>query len=270
MDGPLGETILECYNCGCRNVFLLGFIPAKADSVVVLLCRQPCAAQTSLKDMNWDQTQWQPLINDRSFLPWLVKIPTEQEQLRVRQITAAQINKLEEMWKEDPAKTVEDLDKPGIDEDPQAVMLRYEDAYQYQNVFAPLVKMEADYDRKLKESQSQDNIVIRWDRGLNKRWIAYFALPKQDGEMRIMQGDELRLRYSGDLRKPWTDEGHVIKIPNSFGEEVGLELKGMSDVPTECTRNFTVDFVWKPTSFDRMLASLKVCYCCHTLDTCKI
>ena len=53
-----------------------------------------------------------------------------QEQLRVRQITAAQINKLEELWKEDPAKTVEDLDKPGVDEDPQAVMLRYEDAYQ--------------------------------------------------------------------------------------------------------------------------------------------
>ena len=57
--------------------------------------------------------------------------------------------------------------------------------------------MEADYDRKLKESQSQDNITVRWDRGLNKRWIAYFALPKQDGEMRIMQGDELRLRYCG-------------------------------------------------------------------------
>ena len=67
--------------------------------------------------------------------------------------------------------------------------------------------------------------------------------------------------FPGDLRKPWTDEGHVIKIPNSFGEEVGLELKGMSDVPTECTRNFTVDFVWKPTSFDRMLASLKVFIC---------
>jgi regulator of nonsense transcripts 1 len=39
---PLGETTLECYNCGCRNVFLLGFIPAKSDSVVVLLCREPC------------------------------------------------------------------------------------------------------------------------------------------------------------------------------------------------------------------------------------
>lgn len=31
--------------------------------------------------------------------------------------------------------------------------IRYEDAYQYQNIFGPLVKMEADYDKKLKESQ---------------------------------------------------------------------------------------------------------------------
>ena len=30
---------------------------------------------------------------------------------------------------------------------------RYEDAYQYQNIFGPLVKLEADYDKKLKESQ---------------------------------------------------------------------------------------------------------------------
>jgi len=99
-DGPLGETILECYSCGVRNVFVLGFIPAKADSVVVLLCRQPCAAQNSLKDMNWDQEQWKPLIADRCFLPWLVKQPSEQGQLRARQISAAQINKLEELWKD--------------------------------------------------------------------------------------------------------------------------------------------------------------------------
>ena len=39
MNGPLGETVLECYSCGVKNVFVLGFIPAKADSVVVLLCR---------------------------------------------------------------------------------------------------------------------------------------------------------------------------------------------------------------------------------------
>lgn len=33
------------------------------------------------------------------------------------------------------------------------MLLRYEDAYQYQNIFGPLVKLEADYDKKLKESQ---------------------------------------------------------------------------------------------------------------------
>ena len=27
------------YNCGSKNVFMLGFIPAKSDTVVVLLCR---------------------------------------------------------------------------------------------------------------------------------------------------------------------------------------------------------------------------------------
>ena len=28
-------------------------------------------------------------------------------------------------------------------------------------------------------------------------------------------GDELRLRYRGELRSSWEDVGHVIKIPNS-------------------------------------------------------
>eukprot|EP01119_Soliformovum_irregulare_P022466 TRINITY_DN7692_c0_g1_i2.p1 TRINITY_DN7692_c0_g1~~TRINITY_DN7692_c0_g1_i2.p1 ORF type:complete len:289 (+),score=29.66 TRINITY_DN7692_c0_g1_i2:20-886(+) len=106
-DSPLGETILECYNCGCRNAFLLGFIPAKAESVVVLLCREPCAnASGGLKDMNWDLKLWQPLIEDRCFLPWLVKIPSEQEQLRARQISAQQINKLEELWKSAPLVSI--------------------------------------------------------------------------------------------------------------------------------------------------------------------
>ncbi|ORY31278.1 RNA helicase-domain-containing protein [Naematelia encephala] len=38
-ESALGETIPECYNCGSKNVFMLGFIPAKSDTVVVLLCR---------------------------------------------------------------------------------------------------------------------------------------------------------------------------------------------------------------------------------------
>ena len=54
-----------------------------------------------------------------------MKIPLEQEQLRSRQISAQQINKMEELWKENPDAAWEDLEKPGVDEEPQQVLLRY-------------------------------------------------------------------------------------------------------------------------------------------------
>ncbi|KAI8333228.1 RNA helicase-domain-containing protein, partial [Blakeslea trispora] len=257
-ESPLGDTVLECYNCGCRNVFLLGFIPAKSDTVVVLICRQPCAAVPSSKDMTWDTTQWMPLIDDRCFLTWLVKIPTDQEQLRARQISSAQINKLEELWKENGEATLEDLEKPGIDDEPHPVLLRYEDAYQYQNIFGPLVMMEADYDKKLKESQTCDDIVVRWDVGLNQKNIAWFYFPKLEmGEIKLAVGDELCLRYRGELHEPWSATGHVIKIPNNVSDEIALELTRTNKAPSDCTHNFSVDFVWKSTSFDRMQSAMK-------------
>lgn len=73
---------------------------------------------------------------------------------------------------------MEDLEKPGVDTEPESVLLRYEDAYQYQRIFQPLVKLEAEYDRKMKESQTQENVTIRWDVGLNKKRLALCQLPK--------------------------------------------------------------------------------------------
>jgi len=73
-------------------------------------------------------TQWQPLIEDKSFLSWLVKTPTDQETVRARHITSQQIVKLEDVWKDNPESTVEDLDRADVDEDPTPVLLRYDDA----------------------------------------------------------------------------------------------------------------------------------------------
>ena len=263
---PLGDTTLECYNCGTKNVFLLGFIPAKSDTVVVLLCRQPCANMGgSGKDMNWDTSKWQPLIEDRSFLPWLVNSPSDQEQMRARHLSPQVIARLEEMWKENAEATIQDLEKGlnagTLDDEPNPVLLRYDDAYQYQNVFGPLVKIEADYDRKLKEAQSQDNLIVRWDFGLNNKHLASFVLPKLElGDVKLAVGDEMRLRYTGELRPHWEGVGYVIKIPNNQSDEVTIELRSRGDhksVPTECTHNFTADYVWKATSFDRMQLAMK-------------
>src|SRR5690606_13541752 len=202
------------------------------------------------------------LIEDRSFLPWLVSEPSEQEQMRARHLSPQQIGKLEELWKENASATVEDLEKAAnIDDEPAPVLLRYEDAYQYQNVFGPLVKIEADYDKKLKESQSQDGLIVHWDIGLNNKHTASFILPKLElGDVKLAVGDEMRLRYNGELRPHWEGVGYVIKIPNNQSDEVTLELRRNANdksVPTECTHNFTADYVWKATSYDRMQAAMK-------------
>lgn len=261
-DGPLGETTLECYNCGSRNVFLLGFIPARLESVVLLLCREPCMSNHALKEANWDLSKWQPLIEDRAFLPWLVKGPAEKDQLRARPISASQINKLEELWKKSPDAQLEDLDKPGVDDEPTSVMLRYDDAYQYQHIFAPLVKMESDYDKKVKESQTQEGVTVRWDVGLNKKRIAFFQFTKEDNEARLVPGDELRLRHNTfrapgcDDQDGWSCVGHVSKI--TINEEVALELRGPQALgPWDLNQGFSVEFVWKSTSFDRMQSAMR-------------
>ncbi|KAI1362131.1 P-loop containing nucleoside triphosphate hydrolase protein [Xylaria arbuscula] len=258
----LGDTTLECYNCGTKNVFLLGFIPAKSDTVVVLLCRQPCASAPSNKDMSWDVSRWQPLIEDRAFLSWLVSAPSDAEQLRARHLTPPQIAKLEEMWKDDANATVADLEKAAsIDDDPLPVLLKYEDPYQYQNIFGPLVKMESDYDKKLKEAQSEDGLIVRWDVGLNYKHVASFTFPKlESGDVKLAVGDEMRLKYKGELRPPWEGVGYVIKIPNNQSDEVSLELRKTGNdktVPTECTHNFSADYVWKATSYDRMQVAMR-------------
>ncbi|POV96588.1 hypothetical protein PSHT_15050 [Puccinia striiformis] len=256
-DGPLGETTPECYNCGSKNVFTLGFIPAKSDTVVVLLCRQPCASTPSSKsDLVWDTSQWSP----SPVLSWLVKVPDEQEVVRSKPVGFREITRLEEMWKENATATLDDLERDGAlgEGEPQPILLRYEDAYQYQNIFGPLVKIESDYDRKLKESLTQNDVTVRWDMGLNQKRIAYFYLPKlESGEVRLAVGDELRLRYSGELQQAWEGPGHVIKVPNNQSDEVALELRRNEGVPHELTVNFSVDFVWKSTSFDRMQMAMK-------------
>ena len=126
---------------------------------------------TLLNCLSRDPSQWLPLIQDRQFLTWLVKSPSDEEQMRARQITAKQINKLEDLWKvgggdgrssdckngggssiincnqikfqsglfdaffkhishhfpspqDNPDAKLDDLEKPGIDEEPQPILLR--------------------------------------------------------------------------------------------------------------------------------------------------
>jgi len=253
---PLGETVLECYNCGTRNVFLLGFVPAQGDSVVVLLCREPCLHSLAKKDVGWDLEQWQPLIEDRQFLSWLVRIPSEKELNRARHISTEQVNKLEELWKTNPNATLEDLEKGVIGEEPHPVLLRYNDGFHYQAIFSPLVKLEAETDMKIKSEQSRPGISVRWDVGLNKRLIAFFIMPQvAEGDLKILVGDELKLKHPASN---WECTGHVKGF--TANEEIALELrsgKASANAPRECHKDFSVEVIWKSTTFDRMQKALQ-------------
>ena len=175
------------------------------------------------------RTQWMTLIEDRSFLSLLVKVPSEKDQLRSRQITTQQINKLEEMWRDNPEANLFDLERPGIDEDAHPILLHYEDGYNFQNIMAPLVKLEAEYDRRVKENQKQENISVRWDKSLSNKRVAHFQFNQRDeSELRLVVGDELMLKLDSSAARlfgaPWQDTGikfvlkySIINIPLFFG-----------------------------------------------------
>lgn len=103
---------------------MLGFIAAKNEAVVVILCRHPCASTTTSRDINWDPSEWSAIIHDRSFLSWLVKVPSEAEQLRARQISMAQIAKLEEMWRDNPNAKLEDAEAQVPEEEMHPIQLK--------------------------------------------------------------------------------------------------------------------------------------------------
>eukprot|EP00566_Odontella_aurita_P002202 CAMPEP_0113543462 /NCGR_PEP_ID=MMETSP0015_2-20120614/10171_1 /TAXON_ID=2838 /ORGANISM="Odontella" /LENGTH=1079 /DNA_ID=CAMNT_0000443623 /DNA_START=95 /DNA_END=3334 /DNA_ORIENTATION=- /assembly_acc=CAM_ASM_000160 len=264
-ESPLGDTVLECYNCASKNAFVLGFVPASSSSVVVLLCRVCVETVPALKDMEWELSQWHPLVQDRKFLPWLVKVPADKQLLRARDLTQAQINKLEELWKNEPEARFADLDRPEIADETEVApaLLHYEDGYHYQNILAPLVKMEADYDKQMKESLTEEGISVRWDKSLSGKNVATFSFHGRHAaeSSRIMAGDELRLKLGEGAKylygKPWEGVGYVRDLVDG---EVELEMRqdgpGLH-VPEQITDDYVVEYIWKSTSFDRMQNSLK-------------
>ena len=108
----------------------------------------------------------------------------------------------------------------------------------------------------MKEAQTQENVTVRWDIGLNKKRIAYFCFAQQESEMRLVTGDELQLRHPGDAqRAPWQSQGTVVRLTAS--EEVGIELRSQANVPVDTNHGFSVDLVWKAIAYDRMQTALK-------------
>lgn len=101
-------------------------------------------------------------------------------------------------------------------------------------------------------------MTVRWDTALNRRRVALFYFPQDDAEVRLLPGDELRLRHpaAGPKGAPWEGTGRVAGVGAGASEEVQLEM-AKGDVPEGVSAGYSLEFVWKGTTFDRMSGALK-------------
>ena len=259
-DGPLGDSPLECYVCGSRNIFLLGFIPSTEESVVVLICREPCLHSQNLRDMRWDSSAWLPLVEERQLLSWLCSVPTLKQTQRCRTVSNSIVAQLEDLWKKKADADLEDLrnanNNGGITERLPIVPFHFKDGYHFREIFLQHVDAECKASRELKEAIMYENITIQWEAGLGKKRIAIFQVPQEDAK--LAQGDEMKLFHPGTK---WEGQGTILRIQPSAnaGDELVCELKaGTDEVPPNTTTRFTVNFIFKAVSYDRMRTAMKI------------
>ncbi|KAF4742873.1 ATP-dependent helicase NAM7, partial [Perkinsus olseni] len=84
---------------------------------------------------------------------------------------------------------------------------------------------------------------------------------EETASAKLVPGDEIRLKLAdwGTNNEGWIGVGHVTKLMQS-SEEVCVELRPQyshQKGPWDVTSGYTVEFVWKATSFDRMQNALK-------------
>lgn len=247
----LGAETLECYNCGNRNVFMLGFVAAKQDLVVVLLCRMPCA---QARDINWATNEWQALIDGRALLPWVAAAPAMPAP---RSVTGAQISRLEAQWRINRNATFADLANLEPVPELSTALLRYADAIEYQNVLAPLVEAEESHNRQLRELRVLDRLSVEWSVLAENITLALFALATYEPtDLELAVGDEMVLHLrDGDTE--WRGSGYLVGLPSARLDCYVLKMARLPElVPTHVVNGYMAEIVWKGTAFHRMQQAL--------------
>ena len=258
--GPLGDANLECYVCGARNIFLLGFVPSKATEMMVVLCREPCVNSTALIDLEWDPSLWQPLIEDRVILDWVAtchgnvfSLKSKKHFKRLRNISAPQIVQLEEMWKTNPGGDLDDLRRGAGTIQLEQIPKDFDDADEYVKLFEPLLEAEAQEARELKERLQYTSLKVSWEVGMNSRYVATFELPQEDQQ--LSPGDNLLLSHRA---AGFEEHGTIVSLspgPNA-GLQVQIEMLSVI-VPPKDESDYTMRLVWNPVTFERMRNAMR-------------
>ncbi|CAD8124849.1 unnamed protein product [Paramecium sonneborni] len=246
-------TTIECYCCEQRNLFTLGQVNVKVEGEenILILCRG-CVQLKQSGEISWDSNDYQPLIKDKSIQDWLLG---QGEKINSRMVTLERINQYEDARKKEPQLRIEDLDRKGPNQSLKEVQLRYRDAVHYQQVFSPLVKLEEEQDKQVKEGQVLQSVKVKWDLSLKKKRLAYFLYGgREEFDTNTLLGSEMQLSLKSG-NNIWQSKGTVVKVINN--EEVCLELHQSDPPPNNADEGYTVECIWVSTTFKRMYIGLK-------------
>ena len=76
-----------------------------------------------------------------------------------------------------------------------SVLLKYKSGRQYKAIFESLLSEESKTDRKIKESQTQNNMKITFSHNNGKRYAYFLFGSREDYDASLLPGNELRISY---------------------------------------------------------------------------
>ncbi|XP_050430864.1 regulator of nonsense transcripts 1 homolog [Adelges cooleyi] len=247
--GPLGRLPLECYECKSKNVFRLGFVTVKGAAAVVLKCRGACTDKK-------DRYKWRPVIEDHKLVQWIAVSPTPEQMRAARPVAMADVVSMEEAWNRENEAAM-DLGAAtaaaAIAEMRQIAKVKaaYADGCEYLGVFEPLVQLEADCDKLLKEGQHLKCVLeSEMTSATNGKTVIRLRSVPNDIQLRMCIGEELWLQHSAGDRR-----GTIIQLSDSYERMITMETKAPVNWPVGT--ELMVRPVWKRVPFDRMLYALK-------------
>lgn len=263
-----GETQIDCYFCGNKNLFILGTIPIKNQGMnesnadkreeiqVVFACRRfSCAQPQSIVEFQLKMEDWTSLIEEKAIVDWLVKVPSHREESRARKITIDEISKLESLRKSKPSASIIDLLNVVPEIKLKELPLSFKNGTMYRGMFMPLIEREALEDRQIKESQSHSNVSLKWEENIKKNMVGVFVFPSQeDFGANYFIGNSLTLSTTLSNGQTWSGNGSIVKVTND--DEVHLEMD-CRNVPRDITKGYKIEFIWKSTTSQRLQAGLK-------------
>lgn len=183
---PLGDAPLECYSCGGRNPFVLGYVPLRGEDTVLLLCRDTPATAPGLQGLDVDLNAWAPVVSDRAFVPWLVRPPSDEERHRGKtrsrgRVSVARAAAMEVAWRKERRGGGEEGDgsgnaaaetsaaaavaaaEPARPLELEPLRPSYEDGYAFEAALAPCVDAEADEDVAARVAAAREGVTISWE-----------------------------------------------------------------------------------------------------------